>query len=97
MPFYVQVTTFTEAGRKVLPERIKAESKVMNDKLKEMGVRIVAQYNLLGQYDMINILEAPSNDVMFAEAMKVNNANIATTMTMPALPIEDFKKVLSEH
>lgn len=94
MPIYVQVTTFTDEGRKVLKDKIKGESKAVNQRLEELGVKVLAQYNLLGHYDMINILEAPDNSVMFREAMEVCHANIATTLTMPALAIEDFKKVL---
>ncbi|MCL0076602.1 GYD domain-containing protein [Dehalococcoidia bacterium] len=61
MPVYVMFTTLTDEGRKTIkdkPERVKE----VNKEVEDMGVKILCQYALLGQYDFINILEAPSNE-----------------------------------
>ena len=55
MPIYVMMTTLTDEGRKTVranPQRIKE----VNKEVENMGVKILAQYALLGQYDFINIL-----------------------------------------
>jgi len=58
MATYVMLTTLTEGGRKTIkqnPQRIKE----VNKEVEAMGVKILAQYSLLGPYDFVNILEAP--------------------------------------
>ena len=54
------LTNLTDEGRKTIkanPQRIKE----VNKEVEAMGVKILDQYALLGQYDFINILEAASN------------------------------------
>ncbi len=94
MPIYIQCTTFTEEGRKLIKDKVRGESKEVNKALEALGIKILAQYSLLGHYDMINVLEAPSNDVMFRQAMEVNHRNVVTTLTMPAVSIPEFKDIL---
>lgn len=94
MPIYVQCTTFTEEGRKLLKDKVRGESKEVNQALEKLGIRILAQYSLLGHFDMINVLEAPNNEVMFRQAMEINHRNVATTLTMPAVSISQFKDIL---
>ena len=63
MAIYVMMTTLTDEGRKTVkanPQRIKE----VNQEVEKMGVKILAQYALLGQYDFINILEAPNNEAV---------------------------------
>lgn len=97
MPIYVQCTTFTEEGRKAIKDKVRGESKEVNAALEKMGIKILAQYSLLGHYDMINVLEAPNNEVMFGEAMAINHKNVVTTLTMPAVSIPDFKAILEKQ
>jgi len=47
------------------PERIKE----VNAEVEAMGVKVVAQYALLGAYDFCNILEAPDEKAMARVAM----------------------------
>jgi uncharacterized protein with GYD domain len=55
-----------------------------------MGVKILAQYALLGQYDFINILDAPSNSVLARVAMELGARGTLQTMTMAAMTLDDF-------
>ncbi len=55
MATYVMLTTLTDEGRKTIkenPQRIKE----VNKEVEAMGVKILAQYALLGPYDFVNIL-----------------------------------------
>lgn len=63
VPIYVMLNTLTDTGRKALqddPEILRE----INKEVEFMGVKILDQYALLGQYDFVNILEAPSNEIM---------------------------------
>jgi len=89
MPYYVMLTTLTDEGRKTLkekPERIKE----VNKEVEGMGVKILAQYALLGQYDFINILEAPSNEAVAKLGIQLGSRGTLQTTTLAAMPLDDF-------
>ena len=89
MPIYVMLTTLTDEGRKTIkanPQRIKEVTK----EVENMGVKILAQYALLGQYDFINILEAPDNEVVAKLAMELGSRGTLQTTTLAAMQLDDF-------
>ena len=70
MATYVMLTTLTDQGRKTIkenPQRIKE----VNKEVEAMGVKILAQYALLGPYDFINILEAQDNKAVSKVAVEL--------------------------
>ena len=89
MATYVMLTSLTDEGRKTIkqnPERIRE----VNKEVEAMGVKIVAQYALLGQYDFVNILEAPSNEAMARVAVELGSRGTLQTMTFTAMTLDDF-------
>ena len=93
MPIYIMLTTLTEEGRKTVksnPERIKE----VNKEVEAMGVKILAQYVTLGQYDFINILEAPNNETIAKVATELGSRGTLITNTLAALTLDDFIKSL---
>ena len=55
-----------------------------------MGVKILAQYALLGPYDFVNILEGPSNEVMAKLSTRLSARGTTSTMTLAAIPLDDL-------
>ena len=95
MAVYVMLTTLTDEGRKTLksnPQRIRE----VNKEVEAMGVKILSQYSLLGPYDFVNILDAPSNEAISKVAMELGSRGTLQTMTMAAMPMGDFIKGLSK-
>ena len=95
MATYVMLTTLTDEGRKTIkekPERIKE----VNREVESMGVKILAQYALLGQYDFVNILEAPSNEAISRVAIELSSRGTLQTMTLAAMSLDDFIKSLKK-
>ncbi|MDP7310414.1 MAG: GYD domain-containing protein [Dehalococcoidales bacterium] len=87
MAVYVMLTNLTEEGRKTLkqsPDRLKE----INKEVEAMGVQILCQYALLGQYDFINILEAPDNKAIAKVALELGARGTLKTMTMAAMAID---------
>ncbi|MBF8303491.1 MAG: hypothetical protein HW396_1772, partial [Candidatus Dadabacteria bacterium] len=63
MATYIMLSTLTDEGRKTVkmrPERIKE----VNKELEKMGVKVIAQYAVLGPYDFVNVVEAPDNETI---------------------------------
>jgi uncharacterized protein with GYD domain len=93
MPSYVVLTTLTDQGRKTVrdnPNRIRE----VNAELKAMGVTLKDQYALFGQYDFINIMEAPDDAVLTKALIQFASRGTASTMTLPATPTEEWVKRL---
>lgn len=91
MAIYVMLTSLTDEGRKTVkenPERIKE----VNKEVEAMGVKILAQYAVLGPYDFVNILDAPNNQAVSKVAIELGARGTLQTMTMAALPLDDFIK-----
>lgn len=91
MAIYVMLTSLTDEGRKTIkenPERIKE----VNREVEGMGVKILAQYALLGPYDFVNILDAPNNEVISRVAIELGARGTLQTMTMAAMTLDDFTK-----
>jgi uncharacterized protein with GYD domain len=95
MAYYLQLVVLTDKGRRNLednPEWIKE----VNKHIELMGAKILTQYALLGQYDFVNIIEAPSDEVAAKVAIKLSSTGDIQPLTLAALPmdklIESMKK-----
>jgi uncharacterized protein with GYD domain len=89
MAIYVMLTTLTDEGRKTVkqsPQRIKE----VNKEVEAMGVKILAQYAVLGPYDFVNILEARDSKTVAKVAMELGSRGTLQTMTMAAMTIDEF-------
>ncbi len=96
MPVYVMLTSLTDEGMKTLkhkPERIKEVDKEV---MERFGVKVLAQYVVMGPYDFVNILEAPDNDTIVKMAVELGSRGTIRTLTMPALEVDQFIKDLKE-
>ena len=96
MPVFVMLTTLTDEGAKTLknkPERIKEVDEEVTSKF---GVKIIAQYAVMGPYDFVNIIEAPDNDTVVKMAIELNSRGSIRTLTMPAIDIDTLIKDLKE-
>jgi uncharacterized protein with GYD domain len=89
------LTTLTDEGRKTLknnPERIQD----VNKEVEAMGIRIISQLSLLGPYDFMNILEAPTNEAVVKLAVELGSRGTLQTLTMVAMPIEKLIETLKQ-
>jgi uncharacterized protein with GYD domain len=64
----------------------------VNREVEEMGAKIIAQYALLGPYDFVNILDAPSNTVIARVAAQLGARGTIQPLTMAAISMEDLVK-----
>lgn len=95
MPVYIMLTRLTDEGRKTIknrPERIKE----VNKEVEAMGVKILAQYALLGPYDFANILEASSNEAIAKVAIELGSRGTLETMTLAGMEVDEFIRVMKQ-
>ncbi len=89
MAYYLQLMVLTDKGRRNFeddPEWIKE----VNEHVELMGAKIITQYALLGQYDFINIIEAPGDEVAAKLAIKLSATGNFQPMTLAALPLQNL-------
>ena len=89
MPIYLMLTTLTDEGRKTIKEN-PGRIKEVNKEVEDMGVKILSKYVLLGPYDFVNILEAPSNEAVSKVALELGSRGTIQTMVMAAMTLDDF-------
>jgi uncharacterized protein with GYD domain len=93
MATYIMLTNLTEEGRKTIrenPERIRQ----VNKEVEAMGVKVLAQYVLMGPYDFVNILEAPDNQTVAKVAVELGARGTLECLTVPAISLDDFINTL---
>jgi uncharacterized protein with GYD domain len=89
MPTYMMLSRLTERGRdrvKNHPERILE----VNHEVEQRGCIVVAQYALMGPFDFVTIIKAPSNAAMHKLAIDLGARGTIETQTFPAIPTDDF-------
>jgi uncharacterized protein with GYD domain len=89
MPIYIMISTLTDEGRKTIkkhPDRIEE----VNREIESMGAKVLAQYALLGQYDFISILDAPSNEAIARISIELGSRGTVQIVTLPAIPVDEF-------
>lgn len=90
MPTYILLSTLTQEGRKTVrdrPERIQQVNKEIESSL---GIKIVAQYAVLGPYDFVNIVEAPDNETVARLSVQLGSRGTVQLTTLPAIPLDQF-------
>ena len=95
MATYIMLSNLTDEGRKTLKERPE-RLKEVNQEVERMGARVVTQYALLGAYDFINIIEAPTNEVIARISIQLGARGTVQLMTLPAIGIDAFTQMLRE-
>ncbi len=89
MPFFAVFSKLTEKGAETIlknPERIKE----VNREIEEMGVKVVAQYLMLGEYDFLNIVEAPDEKTLLKVLVHLNTRGTIRTATYRLIPVDEF-------
>ncbi len=89
MPTFVMLSTLTSEGVQTLknnPSRIRE----VNKELEQLGARVTAQWAVLGQYDFVNVVEAPDEQTMARVSLELGSRGTTRFETMAAIPIDDF-------
>jgi len=68
------------------PERIREVTR----EVESMGLRVVAQYALLGQWDFLNVIEAPDEATLAKAAIALAARGTMRTMTLQAVAVDDL-------
>ncbi len=93
MPKFIMLSTLGPEGAATLrenPERVRG----VNAEVEALGVKVLEQFALLGPYDFLNVLEAPDEKVMAKVALILGARGTVKTLTMAAIPVEEYIEAL---
>ena len=93
MPHYITLMRWTTQGYVGLPkwrERVEEGENV----IKEAGGELVGVYVTLGRYDVVEIFEAPDDEVAIEILMKLNRYGAEQTETLRAFTREEAEDIV---
>jgi uncharacterized protein with GYD domain len=93
MPIFILLSTLTQQGVQTLksnPERLRQ----VNHDVEELGAKVLHQWATLGEFDFVNIVEAPDIATMARVSVALGSRGSTKIQTLPALEIEDFLRTL---
>ena len=93
MPMYLMLTTLTEKGTLTLnsnPGRLRE----VNRDVEELGAKVVHQWASLGEYDFVNVVEAPDELTMASLSVKLGARGSVKFETMTLVPVDDLLSAL---
>ena len=89
MPKYIMLSSLTDAGAQTVkknPERIKE----VNKDVEALGGKVIDQYAVTGEYDFINILEAPDMETISRISVELGSRGSVRIKTLAAIPVDEF-------
>ncbi len=87
MAYYLQLVNLTDKGRRNFDENPEWIHQ-LDKEIELMGAKIITQYALLGQYDFVNIIEAPNDEVAAKLSLKLSAMGAFQPMTLAAIPLD---------
>jgi uncharacterized protein with GYD domain len=89
MPTYIMLTKLTPEGIQTIknnPSRIRE----VNTEVAQLGAEVKAQWATLGEYDFVNVVEAPDEKTMARVSLELGSRGTSRYETLTAIPIDDF-------
>ena len=93
MPHYITLMKWTSQGRMGLPawrDRVEEGEQM----IEEAGGKLVGVWVTLGQYDVVEVFEAPSDEVALEIITKLQRAGAAETETLRAFTRDEAEEII---
>ena len=93
MPTYLMLTTLTPQGVQTLkanPSRLRE----VNRDVEELGAKVLHQWASLGEYDFVNVVEAPDELTMANLSVKLGARGSVKFETLTLIPVDELLRTL---
>jgi len=94
MPIYILLSSLSTQGVQTLksnPDRLRE----VNHDVEELGARVLHQWATLGEYDFVNVVEAPDIATVARVSVALGARGSTRIETLPALTIDEFVDALT--
>ena len=89
MPRYIMLSSLTDEGARTIkknPDRIKE----VNKDVEALGGKVIDQYAVLGEFDFVNIIEAPDVETLARISVELGSRGSIHVKTLAAIPVDEF-------
>ncbi len=93
MPTYVVLYRLTPAGHKNVKNTIRRADEI-RELTETAGFKLIAHYWTQGQYDLVTIVEAPSEEAMVAGLFNIAESGNVTSETMRAFSDDEVQRII---
>lgn len=93
MPTYLLLTTLTEKGTQTLNSN-PARLREVNRDVEELGARVLHQWACLGEYDFVNVIEAPDDLTIAKLSVTLGARGSVKFETLPLVPVDELLSAL---
>jgi len=93
VPTYIMLSTLTPEGVQTIknnPQRIRE----VNREIEQLGASVKAQWATLGQFDFVNVVEAPDEKTIARVSLELGSRGTTKYQTLTAIPVDDFISAL---
>jgi uncharacterized protein with GYD domain len=95
MPNYVVLYRFTEQGRKNVKESVRRAAEIRKQN-EARGFKVLGHYWTQGRYDLVAVVDAPSDESMVAGLFGIAEAGNVASETLRAYTAEEMQKLLAK-
>ncbi len=95
MANYVVLYRFTEDGAKNIRDTVKRAGKIRQENARA-GFKILETYWTQGPYDMVAVVEAPSEEAMMGAMLNIVAAGNVTSTTLRAFDATEMSRILAQ-
>ncbi|MCH8919807.1 MAG: GYD domain-containing protein [Chloroflexi bacterium] len=93
MPTYVVLYKFTDQGLKSIKDTVKRAREVRAEN-ERRGFKVIGTYWTQGRYDIVSIVDAPSEDAMLAGLFNIAATGNVHSQTLRAYTDAEMEKAL---
>jgi uncharacterized protein with GYD domain len=89
MAIYILLSKLSQQGVQTLksnPDRLRE----VNRDVEEFGAKVLHQWATLGDFDFVNVVEAPDEKTMARVSLELGSRGTAKYETLIAIPVDDF-------
>jgi len=95
MPNYVVLYRFTQQGRKNVKESVRRAAEIRKQN-EARGFKVLGHYWTQGRYDLVAIVDAPSEETMVAGLFGIAEAGNVSSETLRAFTAEEMQQILAK-
>ncbi len=95
MPHYVVLYRFTDQGRKNVKDTVKRAAEVRK-RNEERGFKVLGHYWTTGRFDLVTVVDAPSEEAMAAGLMGIAEVGNVSSETLRAFTDAEMGQIFAK-
>ena len=95
MPAYIVLWKFTDQGAKNIKETVQ-RSRQTREENERRGFKVIGLWWTQGEYDLVSVIEAPSEEAMMAGLLNISAAGNVRSQTLRAFSESEMESIIKQ-